>query len=333
MGRDGGAARGLRRGYFGHNESGIVSTLFLTHPAGLAHAMPDGHPERTDRLATILEALRPDEFAGLVRGQAPMADEAELMRGHDAGYIATLRAARPETGRVQLDGDTFMGPAAWEAALRAVGGAGAAVDAALAGAAANGFVAMRPPGHHAERDRPMGFCLFGTVAIAAKRALDHHGLGRVAVLDFDVHHGNGTQDILWDDRRAMVVSSHQMPLYPGTGHAHETGAHGQIVNLPLVPGSGGREMRAAWQVALAKVMLFRPELILVSAGFDAHRNDPLGGLNWTEADFAWLTHAICDLADECCQGRVVSSLEGGYDLGALAASVAAHVGVLMERGE
>jgi acetoin utilization deacetylase AcuC-like enzyme len=179
----------------------------------------------------------------------------------------------------------------------------------------------------------MGFCLFGTVAIAAKRALDQHGLARVAVLDFDVHHGNGTQDLLWDEPRAMFVSSHQMPLYPGSGYASEKGAHGQILNLPLPPGSGGREMRAAWEAALAQVAAFRPDLILVSAGFDAHRADPLAGLTWTEADFAWITHAICDLADECCGGRVVSSLEGGYDLAALAASVAAHVRVLMERGE
>jgi acetoin utilization deacetylase AcuC-like enzyme len=197
---------------------------------------------------------------------------------------------------------------------------------------ANAFVAARPPGHHAERDTAMGFCLFGTAAIGALRALDHHGLSRVAVLDFDVHHGNGTQDILWNDPRAMFASSHQMPLYPGTGHPSEVGAHGQIVNVPLREGSGTAAMRAAWGDILARVQAHAPDLILISAGFDAHADDPLAGLEWQAQDFAWLTHAICDLADATCGGRVVSALEGGYDLPALAASVAAHVGVLQERG-
>jgi acetoin utilization deacetylase AcuC-like enzyme len=201
----------------------------------------------------------------------------------------------------------------------------------IAGEARNAFVAMRPPGHHAERDVAMGFCLFGSVAIGALRALDHHGLSRVAVLDFDVHHGNGTQDILWDDARALFVSSHQMPLYPGSGAATERGAHDNVLNLPLAEGSGGAAMRAAWGPALERVEAFGPELILVSAGFDAHRADPLAGLAWMEDDFSWITGAICDAADRVCGGRVVSSLEGGYDLAALGASVAAHVRVLMER--
>ena len=310
-----------------------MSTIFLTHPAGLAHETPEGHPERSERLEAIYRALRAEAFGALDRRVAPLAAEVEVLRCHSADHLARLRGARPGAGWVALDGDTFMMPATWEAALRAVGGAEAAVDAVLGGAARNAFVALRPPGHHAERDRAMGFCLFSTVAIAARYALDHHGLSRVAVLDFDVHHGNGTQDCLWDEPRAIFVSSHQMPLYPGTGHADETGAHGQIVNLPLPPGSDGRVMRSSWQGALERVRAFRPELVLVSAGFDAHRADPLGGLNWTEADFAWLTHAIADLADDCCAGRVVSALEGGYDLGALAASVAAHVRVLMERSQ
>ncbi len=310
----------------------MVSLLF-SHEAGLAHVTPQGHPERAARLEAIYAALRAPEFAGLERRIAPLAEEAEVLRCHTPEYLARLKAGRPQEGLVQLDADTCLSPGSWEAALRAIGGLNAAVDAVLAGEAANAFVAMRPPGHHAERDRAMGFCLFGTVAIAAKRALDHHGLSRVAVLDFDVHHGNGTQDLLWDAARAMFVSSHQMPLYPGSGHGNERGAHGQILNLPLAQDTGGREMRALWEGALQQVAAFRPELVLISAGFDAHRDDPLGGLNWSEADFAWITHAICDLADDCCAGRVVSSLEGGYNLEALAASVAAHLRVLMERGE
>ncbi|MBS0563657.1 MAG: histone deacetylase family protein [Proteobacteria bacterium] len=309
-----------------------MTTVLLTHPAGLDHETPRGHPERAARLEAILAALEEGRFAGLDRRAAPLAPEEELLRCHAPDHLDRLRALRPARGIVALDGDTFISPATWEAALRAVGAAGAAVDAVLAGEAANAFVAMRPPGHHAERDRAMGFCLFSTVAIAAKRALDRHGLPRVAVLDFDVHHGNGTQDCLWDEARAMVVSSHQMPLYPGTGHPDEMGAHGQILNLPLAPGSGRQAMRGAWQAALAKVRAFAPDLLLVSAGFDAHRDDPLGGLAWTGDDFAWLTGAICDLADDCCGARVVSVLEGGYDLDALAASVAVHVGTLMERG-
>ncbi|MGB3177997.1 MAG: histone deacetylase family protein [Albidovulum sp.] len=310
-----------------------MSTLFVTHEAGLAHITPAGHPEQVDRLQAIYAALRDTAFDALDRRTAPLADKAEVLRCHTAAHLDAVRAAAPQSGKAQLDPDTFMAPGSLEAALRAIGGAEAAIDAVLAGDVANGFVAMRPPGHHAERDRAMGFCLFGTVSIAAKYALDHHHLARVAVLDFDVHHGNGTQDLLWDEDRAMFVSSHQMPLYPGSGRTDERGAHGQIVNLPLDPGSGGAEMRAVWQDALTKVETFNPDLILISAGFDAHRADPLGGLNWTEADFAWITHAICDLADNCCKGRVVSCLEGGYDLPALGASVAAHVNVLMERGE
>jgi acetoin utilization deacetylase AcuC-like enzyme len=310
-----------------------MATLYLTHESALRHETPDGHPERAARMHAIHAALRAEGFAGLERGVAPRADEAEVLRGHSAAYLARIKAAVPRSGAVALDPDTWMSPGSFEAALHAIGGVNAGVDAVLAGRVRNAFVAMRPPGHHAERDRPMGFCLFGTVALAAKRALDHHDLGRVAVLDFDVHHGNGTQDLLWDEARAMFVSSHQVPLWPGTGMAGECGAHGQIVNLPLPPGSDGTAMRRVWEGALAQVAAFRPELVLVSAGFDAHRDDPLANLAWTEADFAWITHAICDVADDCCGGRVVSALEGGYDLPALAGSVAAHVRVLMERGE
>lgn len=309
-----------------------MTTLLFSHDSGLSHLTPPGHPERVDRLAAIDAALKAPAFAALDRREAPLAEEAEVLRCHAPDYLAKVRAARPGEGWAQLDPDTFLSPGSYEAALRAIGAAEAAVDAVLAGEATNAFVAMRPPGHHAERGRAMGFCLFGTVSIAAKYALDHHGLSRVAVLDFDVHHGNGTQDLLWDEARAVFVSSHQMPLYPGSGAATEVGAHGQIVNLPLRPGSGGAEMRAAWEPALARVADLAPDLILISAGFDAHRDDPLAGLNWTESDFAWITGAICGLADRTASGRVVSCLEGGYDLAALAASVEAHVTVLMERG-
>jgi acetoin utilization deacetylase AcuC-like enzyme len=240
-----------------------------------------------------------------------------------------VAAAVPVEGWAQLDGDTYLSPGSLEAALRAVGGAGAAVDAVLGGVDTTAFVACRPPGHHAETATAMGFCLFGTVAIAAKRALDHHGLSRVAIVDFDVHHGNGTQDLLWDEPRCLFASSHQMPLYPGTGSPHEVGAHGQIVNAPLPEGSDGAQMRRVYDsVIFPRLVAWQPELILISAGFDAHADDPLAGLDWQAEDYAWLTTRLCEIAADCAGGRVVSCLEGGYDLGALTESVAAHVGVL-----
>jgi acetoin utilization deacetylase AcuC-like enzyme len=306
-----------------------MTTALFTHPDCLLHVEPPGHPEQADRLRAIERALAGRD---LLRRDAPLADETEVLRCHPARYLDRVKQAIPAQGWAQLDGDTYLAPGSLTAALRGVGGACAAVDAVLAGQAANAFVACRPPGHHAETERAMGFCLFGSVAIAAKRALDHHGLPRVAVLDFDVHHGNGTQDLLWNDPRALFVSSHQMPLYPGTGHPDECGAHGQILNLPLRPGTGGAAMRAAWESAFPRIAAHAPELILISAGFDAHRDDPLASLLWTEEDFRWLTSRICELADTHCAGRVVSVLEGGYDLPALAASTAAHVDVLRTRG-
>ncbi len=310
-----------------------MTTAFFTHATALQHLAPPGHAECGARIEALWAALRAPAFDALARYPAPRADDTEVLRCHPQRHLERIRAALPAEGWAMLDPDTYVSPGSLDAALHAIGGVNAAVDLVLAGRAANGFVAMRPPGHHAEAEAPMGFCLFGTVAIAARRALDHHGLARVAVLDFDVHHGNGTQALLWDEPRAIFASSHQMPLYPGSGAATETGAHGQIINIPLPPGSGGAVMRPLWQRALARVRAFAPELVLVSAGFDAHRADPLAGLGWTEADYRWLTHAICDLADDCCGGRVVSTLEGGYDLTALAASVSAHVAVLMERGD
>ena len=300
--------------------------LVFTHEAFHGHVTPPGHPERVERLGAVEKGLM---GIPVERRECPVGDEAEVLRCHPAEYLARVKAAVPREGWAQLDGDTFLSPGSFEAAMRAVGGICAAVDAVVSGETKTAFVAGRPPGHHAERATAMGFCLFGTVAIAVKRALDHHGLARVAVVDFDVHHGNGTQDLLWDEGRCLFVSSHQMPLYPGTGRPEERGAHGQILNVPLRSGSGGRAMREVYEgVVFPALADWEPELLLISAGFDAHADDPLAGLEWQAEDYRWLTERLCDFAG----GRVVSSLEGGYDLDALAASVAAHVGVLEERG-
>ncbi len=300
--------------------------LVFTHEAFRGHVTPPGHPERVERLAAVARGL-----AGLPveRRDCPVGHETDVLRCHPASYLARVKAATPEEGWAQLDADTFLSPGSLEAALRAVGGICAAVDSVVAGEAKTAFVAGRPPGHHAERDIAMGFCLFGTVAIGAKQALDHHGLARVAIVDFDVHHGNGTQDLLWDEGRCLFVSSHQMPLYPGSGKPDEKGAHGQIMNLPLRGGGSGHDMRQVYErVVFPALEEWKPELMLISAGFDAHADDPLAGLEWQAEDYAWLTRHLCEFAG----GRVVSTLEGGYDLDALAASVAAHVGVLEERG-
>lgn len=295
-------------------------TLYL-HDDALAHLTPPGHPERVERLETIRAALEP---LGLPRGDCPMGREEDVLRAHTPAHLARVMQGVAPGRLVLLDGETVLSAGSGAAAMRAVGMACAAVDGVMA-TGGRAFVAARPPGHHAERGRAMGFCLLSTVAIAALRALAVHGLARVAVLDFDVHHGNGTQDILWDEPLVRFVSSHQMPLYPGSGAPGERGAHGQITNLPLRAGSGGAAMRAVWGPVLADLANWKPDLVLVSAGFDAHSDDPLGGLDWQVEDFRWISRAICDLADASCSGRVVSCLEGGYDLGALAASVVAHV--------
>jgi acetoin utilization deacetylase AcuC-like enzyme len=245
-------------------------------------------------------------------------------------YIVQIRDAAPSAGMVRLDADTSMSPGSFEAALRAAGGAVYAVDEVLTKKAANAFVATRPPGHHAETARPMGFCLFDNAAIAARYAQDHHGIARAAIVDFDVHHGNGSQDIFWADKTVMYCSTHQMPLYPGTGAVGESGEHNTVVNAPLRPGDGGEAFRAAFtERILPRLEDFRPELVIISAGFDAHMRDPLANLNLEEDDFAWVTRKIMDVADRCAEGRVVSVLEGGYDLEALGNSAAAHVIALM----
>lgn len=306
-------------------------TILYSHESSDAHVTPPGHPERVARLQAVRAALADLD---LDRRTCPEGDETDVMRCHPADYIARLKSSIPEQNYASLDADTHVAPGSFVAAMHAVGGICAAVDAVVAGEGLNAFVACRPPGHHAETSTAMGFCLFGTAAIGAKRALVHSGLSRVAVLDFDVHHGNGTQDLLWNEPRALFASSHQMPLYPGTGSASETGAHGNVVNAPLSPMSGGPEMRAAWgEQILPTVRAFDPDFIIVSAGFDAAAEDPLANLNWTVSDFAWVTEAILDLADDVCGGRVVSTLEGGYDLEALGAGTRAHVEKLMERGQ
>jgi len=311
-----------------------MTTALISHPDCLQHVTPPGHPERVARLEVILQALQGVEFYDLRHVKAPLAPDDDLIRVHPIEYVRALRDAAPDAGWVSLDADTHMSPGSLDAALRAAGANLKAVDMVLSGEVANAFCAVRPPGHHAERATPMGFCLFGSVAMAAKYALDHHGLERVAIVDFDVHHGNGTQDLVEDDPRILFVSTHQMPLYPGTGRPDETGVADNVMNLPLKPNAGGAEFRAAIEGhALPKVRAFKPELILVSAGFDAHYADPLAQLNLRTEDFTWVTQRICDLADELCEGRVVSSLEGGYDLDALAEATAAHVRVLMERGK
>lgn len=308
-----------------------MTTAYFSHPSCLNHLNPPGHPEQVARLEHIAAALK--GFSELDRREAPICDASMPLLAHPPAHVAAIEAAAPKSGWSQIDADTSMSTGSLEAARRALGACVAAVDAVLAGEVANAFIACRPPGHHAEKTRAMGFCLFSNVAIAALHALENHGLGRIAVLDFDVHHGNGSQDVLWGEARVRFASSHQMPLYPGTGAAHERGAHDNIINIPLGDHSGSREMRHTWeQLILPAIETFSPDLILVSAGFDAHKDDPLAGLNWTTEDYAWLTGKICDLADRTCNGRLVSSLEGGYDLGALAASVAVHVRVLMERG-
>ncbi len=305
-----------------------MNTALITHADCLGHVTPQGHPERVARLEHILHALEPLD---LNRVTAPLAADDDILRVHPESYVRGIRDARPSEGFSQIDGDTFLSPGSVDAAYRAAGAVIRAVDMVLEGSCTNAFCAIRPPGHHAETDTAMGFCLFGNAALAAKHALDHHGLSRVAVVDFDVHHGNGTQDLLWDEARALVITSQQMPLWPGSGRPDETGAYENILNIPLAPGTGGAEMRAAYETkAFPRLRAFKPELIIISAGFDAHQDDPLANLNWSTGDFAWITEKLCQIAGEICKGRIVSTLEGGYDLNALAEATRAHVEELMK---
>lgn len=311
-----------------------MTTALLRHSDCLNHVTPPGHPERVDRLRAIEAALAETRFDALHREDAPIGTDDEIRLAHPQHHIDAMEAISPDSEFAAIDGDTFQSPGSMMAARRAVGGNVRAVDLVLSGAAKNAFVACRPPGHHAETAQAMGFCLFGNAVVAARHAMAVHGLSRVAIVDFDVHHGNGTQDLVWNDDRILFVSSHQMPLYPGSGRPDERGAHGQVVNIPLAPDTGGDLIRQHMSdTILPAVAAHEPELILISAGFDSHQDDPLGGLNWTAGDFGWLTGQLCDAADTLCDGRVVSTLEGGYDLDGLASSVAEHVAVLMERDQ
>ena len=305
------------------------NTALITHPDCLEHVTPDGHPERVDRLRAVLSALEGPEFQDLIRIDAPLAEREALLRAHSADYLDSIEQAVPASGGVAVDADTWLSPGSWNAALRCAGAVVEAVDLALSDQVGAVFCAVRPPGHHAERERAMGFCLLSSAVIGALHAVDACGLSRVAVVDFDVHHGNGTQDVMESDGRIFYGSCHQYPLYPGTGGAHEVGV-GNVVNLCLPPMSGSIEVREGFaETLLPALERFRPELLIISAGFDAHAADPLAQLLLDEDDFIWMTEKLCDVAMKHCQGRVVSTLEGGYDLGALGRSTAAHMRVLM----
>lgn len=306
-----------------------MTTLLLSHPACAAHDTGPGHPERPSRLAAILEALAADEFSGLDRREAPRATREQIERIHPAWFVDKVLAAIPEKGHAHIDGDTQVSLESEEAAFRAAGAVVAAVDAVMAEEADNAFCAIRPPGHHAEPDRAMGFCLFNNVAVGAAHARAAHGLARAAVIDFDVHHGNGTEAAFDRDGAYFYASTHQMPLYPGTGNATDRGV-GNIVNAPLPPRAGGDQFRRAMaDVVLPALDAFQPDIVFVSAGFDAHHADPLATLELHDDDYEWATAEIMAIAARHAGSRVVSALEGGYDLDALAKCAAAHVRALM----
>lgn len=302
----------------------------FTHAACLQHDPGIGHAERPARLSAVLHALDVDRYAALDRVEAPAATREQLLRVHDAAYVDRLFAESPREGSHRLDEDTVMSPGSLDAALRAAGAVVAAVDSVMTGTGKRAFCAVRPPGHHATRDQAMGFCLFNSIAVAAAHAMAAHGLKRIAIADFDVHHGNGTQAIFEADKRVLFVSSHQSPLYPGTGAESELGA-GNILNGTLSPGDGSREFRELWDgLLLPRLHAFKPQLVLVSAGFDAHSSDPLADIRLGQEDYTWITERLVALARTHAHGRLVSTLEGGYDLTALAASASAHVSALME---
>lgn len=308
-----------------------MHTALFTHTACLKHDMGDFHPESPARLRAVLAALETEDFMFLDRREAPEATVEQIAMVHPLDHVKDVLASIPQEGIYDIDGDTSACPHTGEAALRAAGSVIAAVDAVMKGEVRNAFCAVRPPGHHAEPNRVMGFCFFNNAAIGAAYARETYGLARVAVVDFDVHHGNGTQACFEKDPSVFYASTHQTPLYPGTGAERETGVAHNIVNVPLPPLSDGDRFRHAWETAiLPSLRDFSPEFLIISAGFDAHAGDPLAQLRLTESDFIWITKELMKVADEVCGGRIVSTLEGGYDTRALARSVAAHVQTLME---
>ena len=302
-----------------------MRTLYYSHPDFLFHNTGPGHPECADRLRSIEKALAAPEFSNLIRLSPPLGSEQQVRLIHPQLHLDTLLEAMPEQGEYYLDHDTVLSSGSKQAAFRAVGAVCDAVDRVLTGTADNAFCALRPPGHHAEPQLAMGFCLFNNIAIAAEYARRQHRLERIAIVDFDVHHGNGTQAAFYRQPNVLYASSHEMPHYPGTGHPSETGV-GNIINVPLAAGDSGIEFRQKYSnIILPALKKFRPELVLISAGFDAHKDDPLASIGLVEDDFKWLTEQLMAIADSCCNGRIVSALEGGYNLKALAASVAVHV--------
>ena len=318
-------------GFTGPNGTLTMTTFVYTHPSCVEHDPGDFHPERPDRLRSVLAALRGAGFEALVWVEAPKAERAQLERTHTARYVDEVLESVPKRGHIHLDPDTALSPASGEAALRAAGAAVAAVDAVMAGKANNAFCAIRPPGHHAENAQAMGFCLFNNVAVAAMQARAVHGLERIAVVDFDVHHGNGTQHSFERDAGLFYASSHQWPAYPGTGMADETGIADNIANVPLSPGAGSAEFRDGYRrTILPALKRFAPEFLILSAGFDAHARDPLAQMRLGADDFAWVTRELLAATEPSTRGRAISCLEGGYDLEALAESAAAHVRELMK---
>ena len=308
-----------------------MTTLLVHNQSSfMGHETPPGHPERPDRIRIIEETLAQSEFNSLTKKEAPIGEEEDIARAHPISYISKIKESIPTSGLVAIDGDTSVSSGSWDAALRGVGASCLAIDEVVNQNVTNAFCASRPPGHHAEKTTAMGFCLFNNVAVAARYAQNKYNLDHIAIIDFDVHHGNGTQDIFWNDKTVMYCSTHQMPLYPGTGAKNEQGEANTIVNAPLAANDGGSEFKQAMNdEILPRIEQFSPDLIIISAGFDAHTRDPLANINLEKEDFEWITKKLMELADKTCNGRVISVLEGGYDLTGLSESVAVHVRQLM----
>ena len=311
-----------------------MSTLIISHKDCLSHIEPTGHPEQVMRLLEVVKRLKFEEFKNLIWKEAPIATNEQILLGHSKKYVEFIENIQKSNHITHLDADTYFGKGSLNAAKRGVGANISAVNAVMSGDFNNAFSAIRPPGHHAETEKAMGFCIFGNVAIAAKYAIENHKLKRVAVVDFDVHHGNGTQEILWDDPNVLFVSTHQMPLWPGSGTHEEHGKDQNILNIPIQANTDGPAFRQKFdEIILPRLDSYKPEILIISAGFDAHYKDPLANIELMTEDYEWITHRLCDIADEHADGRLISSLEGGYNLAALAESVAVHVKVLMERSK